>query len=574
MMAAGLLAASSCTDFADYNETPADAQGSANQTLWENIQQRQDLSSFRNLLQKAGFDKELANTRAYTVWAPADGTFDAATYEAMSNEDLLNKFVKNHVAEYNYPATGTLGTRVHTLNAKSYEFAGTGNYTFGGIPLKEANVPGNNGVMHVINGSLPFYSNIYEYLKTAPGLDSLRVNITDKEEVVLDEKKSVKGPIVNGIQTWIDSVVIINNPVTRRLNAKIENEDSTYTLIAPTNEAFAKMYNEVKLLYNYIDNLQVQTKWSSGTASTNEPLKLEKSAAVLSDSMAHREVLENLILNNNSLYNRWLKGEAGPKDTLMSTTYTYLSNPDSILDPNHQVGEKVMLSNGQAYIMDKLAFHPWETYNPELFVNPLFYVDKNYFASNISTETLPDSLIVPVFKNVFKNPNNLNALSSFEYLKVEINQPYAKPDVQIALPNVLSGEYNFYVVFLPAAMEALGKDTLPNLLNFTLNYCNEKGTLAKYNFTSSSKENPATQDKTTAFTNDPSKTDIIHIGKFKFPVAYRRLGDKARPYLRIHTPINPYPPSTDLEFYTRTLRIAYIILTPVDYDNFKQQNNI
>jgi hypothetical protein len=146
--------------------------------------------------------------------------------------------------------------------------------------------------------------------------------------------------------------------------------------------------------------------------------------------------------------------------------------------------------------------------------------------------------------------------------------------VQIALPNVLSGEYNFYVVFLPAAMEALGKDTLPNLLNFTLNYCNEKGTLAKYNFTSSSKENPATQDKTTAFTNDPSKTDIIHIGKFKFPVAYRRLGDKARPYLRIHTPINPYPPSTDLEFYTRTLRIAYIILTPVDYDNFKQQNNI
>ena len=29
-----------------------------------------------------------------------------------------------------------------------------------------------------------------------------------------------------------------------------------------------------------------------------------------------------------------------------------------------------MLSNGQAFVMDTLAFRPWETYNPMIIVNP------------------------------------------------------------------------------------------------------------------------------------------------------------------------------------------------------------
>ena len=39
-MVAGLLVATSCSDFNDYNKAGTDAMPSANQTLWENIQQK------------------------------------------------------------------------------------------------------------------------------------------------------------------------------------------------------------------------------------------------------------------------------------------------------------------------------------------------------------------------------------------------------------------------------------------------------------------------------------------------------------------------------------------------------
>ena len=39
MMAAGMLAATSCSDFSDYNEAKLDSTPSGNLTLWENISQ-------------------------------------------------------------------------------------------------------------------------------------------------------------------------------------------------------------------------------------------------------------------------------------------------------------------------------------------------------------------------------------------------------------------------------------------------------------------------------------------------------------------------------------------------------
>ena len=50
MMAAGMFAATSCSDFSDYNEVVPDATPSANLTLWENIQQNSNLSDFATLV--------------------------------------------------------------------------------------------------------------------------------------------------------------------------------------------------------------------------------------------------------------------------------------------------------------------------------------------------------------------------------------------------------------------------------------------------------------------------------------------------------------------------------------------
>ena len=68
VLAAGMLATASCSDFDDYNKVVADEEvQSANLTLWENIEQNQQLTDFASLVRRVGFDKELNQTRYYTV---------------------------------------------------------------------------------------------------------------------------------------------------------------------------------------------------------------------------------------------------------------------------------------------------------------------------------------------------------------------------------------------------------------------------------------------------------------------------------------------------------------------------
>ena len=87
-MAAGMLAATSCSDFSDYNEAPVDAAASGNKTLWENISENPQLSDFAALVTRAGFQQELLNARSYTVWAPVNGSFNVSAYDGLSADDL------------------------------------------------------------------------------------------------------------------------------------------------------------------------------------------------------------------------------------------------------------------------------------------------------------------------------------------------------------------------------------------------------------------------------------------------------------------------------------------------------
>ena len=209
LVGCGCAVAISCTEFSDYNEARTDAQASGNQTLWENIRQNSQLSEFAALIQKSGFDKELSQTQYYTVWAPLNNTFDVASLQKLDNNALLQQFVYNHVAAYGHNASGALNERVHMLNGKSYDFTGTGSYTFGGVNISQANQPSNNGVMHIMNGATVYHPNLYDFLtdnqlSAGKGIDSLRSYFQKYEYAYLDENASVIGPIVDGVQTYID----------------------------------------------------------------------------------------------------------------------------------------------------------------------------------------------------------------------------------------------------------------------------------------------------------------------------------------------------------------------------------
>ena len=250
---------------------------------------------------------------------------------------------------------------------------------------------------------------------------------------------------------------------------------------------------------------------------------------------------------------------------MRSTNRTKFSNPKEIL--SHTVGKENM-SNGYAHIVDSLAFYPWETYLPELVISPMDYANTENSAKRFSFSTRTD-----VFDNT-KGQYFDSDVKEMRYLWIYPTNEYAIPQVFINLPDVMAATYKFYCVFMP---DTLPSSSLPNLLNFKLNYCNEKGNVTSYSFSSkylesgkAADQNPKTLNKNTAFTNDPQKADTVYIGQFTFPVAYAGLGDYS-PCLHINSPISVWN-KADMSTYTRDMRIAYIIMKPVELAEFEENN--
>lgn len=576
MLAAGMLTAASCSDFKDYNEAPKDALPAGNQTLWQNIQQNSELSEFAQLVRQSGFDAELDNTKSYTVWAPKNGSFSIADYQGMSKEDLLQQFIKNHVAEYGHAASGAVSERVHTLNEKSYEFEGNGGqYTFDGLTISQPNLPGNNGLMHILDGAAPFRYNLYEYLKVAPGIDSLRNHFMRYEQTYLDEANSVKGPMVNGMQTYIDSVMITTNSLVNTLGGRIANEDSTYTFIMPNDSAFMMMYNKVKPYYNYIATTKMHDVENFTKAGDTQTKSVTVNASYMTDSLVRRTIVRNLIYSNNDNYNKWVVGEGEYTDTIRSTVRRKFSNPKDIIE-DYLVEAPLPMSNGYARIVDSLAFYPWETYCQEMEIsllgNLVALFPNSAKGSNVTVRSLDGGPMTWLW-----GPETTE--TEYRFKRITPGGDRAKPDFYVSLPNVKSATYNFYVVFMPTDKLA-GYDNRPNWLNFQLNYCDAKGALQTYNFSKEMADSlqsggtlpkmPASVNANTAFINDPTKTDSVFIGQFTFPVCYDGLGEEYYPSLRVTSPISVFN-TQQLQTYTRDVCIAFILMKPVELEEFEKQ---
>ncbi len=581
MTAAAMLAAASCSDFSDYNEVPVDPRAEGNQTLWQNISSNPELKGFAQLVEKSGLQAELDNSKSFTVWAPKDGSYDLEALLQQPADIVLSQIVQNHVAEYSHQAVGEVSERIRTLNDKKYDFTGTaGSYTFNGIPVTSVNQPSNNGIIHVIDQLAPFRHNLYEYLKEGEGFDKLREQFMRYEETTLDETNSVKGPMVDGQQTYIDSVLITRNTLVNQLNARLTNEDSTYTFILPTDRAFDDMYARVAKTFNFLNTTIVADIMNyTSTASTNTKTSPTIVASELKDSLVRQAITRNLIYSNNDYYNKLWQEGASINDTLRSTRRVKLANGTELFN-DYLVGEPIQLSNGIARLVDSLAFQSWDTFCPELEISPRTQYNNNgvkIFPAeglNINERASIDTYLLD---SIF-GPDH--GLTNYRYLSIRATGERTKPDVFIKLPDVQSTAYNFYVVYLPQARPELGGDARPNKLNYQLDYCAANGKKQTYNFSVDQAAAilngepvptaPTAVNRNTAFENDPEKLDTVFIGQFTFPVCYAGLGDYT-PTLHISNPMNMLL-AAQRNLYNRDLRIAAIILRPVEQDEYKAKN--
>jgi uncharacterized surface protein with fasciclin (FAS1) repeats len=582
LIAPFIALASACSDYDDWNTVQTDSNPSAEQTLWENITSQSQLLDFTKVLRKAGLEQTLSANRYYTVWAPLDGSFDVDSVLNCSDNAILQQFINNHIAEYNHLAKGNLYEKVRTLNKKSYEFMmSNGKYTYNSQELVSNlyNLPNSNGTLHIINGESEFLPNGLEALNMIEGVDTIADYILLFNDTVLDTRNSVPGPVVNGKQTYLDSVFTTSNTLTTRLRARIESEDSTYSILLPTNDAYTKQYNTIRPFYRMLDGLKCEVYDEASNNFVSQTITASTvgmDMSFLADSLAKRQIVDNLFYSNNNKYNMHLvKPEAENfNDTVVCTVRNYFSNGDELFSPDYiRYTEK--LSNGYAFVVDTLAFKPWETYNQPAGANgtrPCRLAAQQSYNS--------------VYMNEDEYDHNLVNLEPGQSLSFgwTVATSQGKPEADYYIQGLVATTYNIYAVIPPADVDL--RDTItkvkPNLINFTYNgyYTDEKGRAQYGNiaFKNERYDGEAVVKGGTAklqdidFVNDTSKVDTMYLGQITIPYCYNGLG--VYPNIKITNSgrINALRPAI-LENYTRDIRICSILFRPLDYEAYLQEQN-
>lgn len=594
MLAATMLTAASCTDYNDYNTVPTDVQPSANKTLWENISGDQQLTKFAALASKCNFSEALNSPRFYTVWAPVDASFSDAEYQRLMASDsatIVKQFMQQHVTEYNYPVSAALdSTTIVTLNAKHHPFT---QAAFDGFTYSAVNMPSTNGVIHKINGLSEFYNNLYENIDNLVDCDLLKEYIQKYDEYYLDVNASVIGPLVDGKQTYLDSVMKKRNNVIRSImRADLEDEDSTYCMLVPDDAAWKEAYAAISPCYKYIakmDYMDLSKKSAVASALKATDAKADKAAEAdsdLQDSLTCRNIVSNLVFSNCYQRNWPLfgNGSFSASDSVYSTSGRFLTNAQEILDHTTSVSE---MSNGITRTIDALPFRSWQTYNPVIATatpNATLKVNK-LTTHNIPLESLAgrDSLFskVPPMLRQQLFPATSRFFSYVAVDSANIEGTTGKPEFSFALGSVrgdgsvtgtvCSTTYHIYVVTVPAQVEEPLAEVKPYYLRFYLSWTDASNkqqlTVLPQGAKNTLEITTADGESTSTLTcvGDPGRVNVLDLGEFTFPACYYGL-DAYPSLMMMHT--KTYTSSANRKKYDQQMRVAGVFLIPKEYNDY------
>lgn len=441
MLGFGLTAllATACTDtWNDHYSVNTDIASNSDKTLWQVIKEDDSLAKFAALLEKSGYNTLLTQDRFFTVWAPV-GDF------AYSEEDaaLLEKeFVQNHIANYRHVGVGTLDERngVKMLNGKRLHFTGsTGNYYFNNVKVIETNIPAKNGVIHLIEDYSEFSPNIWEYLEKNPKLAKFNAYLKEHTDSTINHTLSeAGGSSINdlGQVVYADTVWNVTNVWWNRIG-QFNNEDSAYTVIAPTDEAWDKMYAKVAS-YLRFDSVQVSKEKDGSPDSLKDLMVKEYICRHLAFSQSVNPITE-----------------ISAMDSLIST-YQMAYNPVIFRDTEcdslfaNQVEDPVELSNGIVHIVDQLNYSPLTCWLDTIKMEA---ENTNYCYEFNNKDNLGYDNVVYQAVNVHRDSAYYETVSGGRYMLAEERVAGATGSVvqlTYTLPNAYAAKYKIKVVVVPA----------------------------------------------------------------------------------------------------------------------------
>ena len=186
-------------------------------TITDLVVDTDDLSSLEEVVLEAGLDETLEDDGPFTVFAPNNGAFAALdasaldTLRAEGNEGLLTELLQYHVVSGDSLDASDLtdGQEIETVEGGSITVSvddADGGVSVNGVAVTGPDVRADNGIVHVIGGVLMQGLEVVDRARLTPSLDTLVMAINMAE-----------------------------------LAETLNDEEATFTVFAPTDEAFADL---------------------------------------------------------------------------------------------------------------------------------------------------------------------------------------------------------------------------------------------------------------------------------------------------------------------------------------------
>ena len=590
----GSLLAVSCSDFSDYNDVP-ESKLTSGTSLWQNIINQGNLNNFATLVQKSGMDIYLKGANYLTILAPLDGTYDMQQYMNADSAKATEQFVKQHIANYGNVITGEDSIMLRTLNGKIHFI-----YPNGVTDAKKKefvdfaliNIPASNGIMHLLKGPLPWKPNVYEYTDSAEQCDSFKVYVKKYETHDIDEANSVMGPPdVNGKITYLDSTVVYKNSYYDNLGIRASKEDSLYTMVYLTNNAWDDATAKIKPVYTYVTDSIKYNDWANIESSKKTAVNASMAVDVAKKTIGfEKDYLNDSVYkfimtyflpfsmkesHNNTWLNKWLDPEkdvtTADDDTIVTTTGFRIPG-GAVAIKEHSVniqGSKVKkLSNGYARVIDKFAFNSWDTYNPCMiyrsrqrlpYYHPVTSTVETQYLSKVELlerDTLFDDLRAAgkpfIDKIVIPQLFDERFDTQMQYVKINSNSS-TNPSFCVALKNARRTTYKVIMVTAPPQVEKDYEKVITKKQRFSFWIDYYDGT--KQVLESKGTNMEAKSDKFTYF----------DLGEITFPYSY--YGIDAYPTLRVQC-TNPSESGTGVKQYESVIRLAGVLLIPKEAVDF------
>jgi uncharacterized surface protein with fasciclin (FAS1) repeats len=293
--------------------------------LLSQIKNNADLSKFAEFLSKTGYDKIIASSKTFTVWAPTNKALQSLDQSIVNDTSKLKPFVANHISNQSYfTRMANPSLTIRTLNGKNILFTKT--------KFEEANivVPDRyvgNGVLHTIDMGILPKLNSWEYLNNSLASQQktflLSLNYTFRDssraEVIGIDPKT-------GIPILKDGTGYFARNYYLQKAADISNEDVRYTFVVLTDAAYSSEKTKISKYF-----------------SVNDPIATPARNAFVSDSLTNWNIVKDLVFKGDYAL-------AALPDTLISTDSTRIH-----LDKG-AILQTINVSNGVVYVMNRIDY--------------------------------------------------------------------------------------------------------------------------------------------------------------------------------------------------------------------------